>query len=297
MIDVPRLVAPVAEIVEDVRLQEFRGKAVVLGIAARLGDRVRGAVQAAHEGGPRPRAMERERSLIAEGVEHAPAGGMTRDRPVLRPLVEIETRLLPPLKVEPVLDPVDRHPARLPRTAGTGAHLERQPLQAADGRVVADNDLGRLHDLVEQRQQQADPLLHRQGLRLQHERVAELVDHDPGKIIGFRPYQAPEIGRRPCGRGACHRLSPTHRLDQRRAQEGFIQLHAPATQPPPDDLRPAVRDPGAQQPPASIAALDHLAVSLGRRKRLQLVSEHPGMPPERPRVGVGFELKDDGHSR
>jgi hypothetical protein len=198
---------------------------------------------------------------------------------MLPPLVEVIAGLLAARQIEPVVNPVDAQPARLPRSAGTGPHLPGQPLQASDRGIVAENDLGRMEQLIQQCEQRPDPLFHRQRLRLHDQRVAKLIHDDTRQVIRFRPHQAANrqggdfrSRQRSERRG---RETPPHlmagfptscqRPRQRRPQPGFIQHNPFAAQPPPNDLRPAVADARPQKTPARIAAFDDFAVGFRRR--------------------------------
>src|SRR5690606_15788453 len=146
---IPRLLATLAEVIEDVRDTKLRVHLIALRILPRLRDRIVGAVNTHDRGRSRPRRMKREGALVAERVEHPPAGGMRCDARVLLALVEIKARLLPLREIQPMLEAVDRHPTRLPRATRSGTDMLRQPLQPANGRVVAMNDLRRLKQFVQ----------------------------------------------------------------------------------------------------------------------------------------------------
>ena len=93
------------------------------------------------------------------------------------------TRSSGPPEVEPGVEAVDRRPSRRPGLAGARVGLERKPLEPADGRIVAEDDLGRLKEAVK-----------------------EIADRGPsaspsrGSGSGRRPRRRTGRPRRPAGR-------------------------------------------------------------------------------------------------
>jgi len=166
--------------------------------------------------------------------------------------------------------------------------LVGQALEAADVGVVAEDDLGRLHQFLEQGGDQGAALFHREGLDLQDEGVAELVDHDAGKAVGFGPDQAADVlgealwkNAGTAGEGGL----------EGGAQVGLIQLDAVPAQAAENDLRAAVVEAGADEAPGTIAAFHHFAIKLGRDQGFDLVGKDPGMPLEDAGLGVGLEFE------
>ena len=104
---------------------------------------------------------------------------------MLKPLVEIESRLLPVLQVEPVVESVDARPSRSPSLARPRVDLRGQALELPDIRIVAENDFLRPGEAREQVADRRTPLFHGEGLELDDQRVAKLVHHDARKIIRF----------------------------------------------------------------------------------------------------------------
>ena len=207
---------------------------------------------------------------------------------MLLPLVEIESGFLSALQVEPVVEAVDVHPARLPRRARARVHLDGQALELANVCVVAKNDLGRLRQLREQVADDGRALFHGERLDLRHECVAELVHHHAGQVIGLGPDQPLEIPQ-----PGPSRESPA----QCAAYVVRVKRLTLAAQPPPDDLRLAVVDAGAEAPVGPVAAFDHLAIVLGGQQGLAFVGEHPGVAVERAGFDVGLELQGGRHAR
>ena len=113
----------VIEPVEHVGYGKFSGDRIARGIPLRRGDRILRTVEPQHFRGSSPRRMQRERALVAKGVEHPAPMAVFRHCRVLRALIEIESGFLSVLQIEPVFHAIDRHPARLPHATGPRMHL------------------------------------------------------------------------------------------------------------------------------------------------------------------------------
>jgi len=120
-------------------------------------------------------------------------------------------------------------------------------------------------------------------LELHHERVAKLVHHHAGQIVGLAPDEPPAAG--------LEQLAPGEGPFQRPAHIGRIEPRALATEATPDDLRFRVVDAGAKKPVRAIPAFDHLAVVLRGQQHLDFVRKYPGMPLQHAGLGVRFEFE------
>ncbi len=277
----PGPVRGVVEPVEDVRHLEGGLHAVSLGVAPGRLDGVRGAVEAEHPRGPGLGGVDRERALVAEGVEDPLARAVPRDRGVLGALVEVEARSSGRPRGR-----ARRQTRRSPPTAAPRRRPER--VWVSSGRPSSLRIWASLRKTTSagcrmrssRSPIRADLLLHRERLELHDHGVAVLVGDDAGEVVRLRPHEPPEFARRPA----------RDRPLEGAPEVGLVQGHAVAVEPAPHDLGAAVADARPEEPARAVAALHDLPVAFGGQRGLDLVGEHPGMPREHPRVGVGLEL-------
>ena len=85
---------------------------------------------------------------------------------------------------------LDDHPFR--HAAMCGFRVQRQPLQFAHARVVAQQDGGRLDDLLQRRHDVGLQALHACGGKLRHQRFAVAVHHQPRQAVGLTERQPVE---------------------------------------------------------------------------------------------------------
>ena len=87
------------------------------------------------------RASERERPLAREAIEHAPLGGVLRDRAVVRQLIEIEPGLLRIEQIDVELH-ADRpaHRRRALRIASEHRGPQLHPFRTSHRRIVSLDD-------------------------------------------------------------------------------------------------------------------------------------------------------------
>jgi hypothetical protein len=131
--------------------------------------------------------VQREGALITERIEHAPAMTVFRHGRMLKALVEIETRFLSALKIQPIFQSLNFQPFRLAVFAGPRVHFEGQTLESTNRCVVPENYLCRFQDVCQRIANQRGAFFHRDGLDLNDQYVAKLIDDYAGQIIRFAP--------------------------------------------------------------------------------------------------------------
>ena len=111
---------------------------------------------------------------------------------MLLTLVEVKTRFLPGLQIEPIIQPIDLDPARFPRLPASRVHRTLEAFQPADVSVVAENNVFRAGHFGQQIADDPAALVHRQRLNLNHEGVPELIHDHARQIIRLGPNQSLE---------------------------------------------------------------------------------------------------------
>ena len=187
----------------------------------------------------------RNLAILMQGHEHYTEIA-ERLRAPLKRMLDWYLYSLPPDGVVPA----PREPARLPG----------EPLEPANGRVVAGVDSARLHHLDEEADEQFLPPVHAEGEGLDDQDIPVPVDDQPGKVISFTVHK-PAGARR--GGGRAEARAQRYGGFEAITKEPFIDLALLGGEQAHRDHRARVEQPHSEGP-AGRGAHHHGLSVLGR---------------------------------